>query len=148
VLPGAREASVHMALFPDAATLDELANPALREDWQKLRLLRDLANVEIERQRKAKVVGTSLGARLTIEAWGDDHDRLRRYAADLPTLFIVSEVVLIEAGGDGPPRFAAERATGVKCDRCWRFVPAVSVAAGREGLCDRCIEAVAGLVAS
>ncbi len=148
VLPGARETSVHMALFPDAATLDELANTALMEDWQKLRLLRDQANVEIERQRKAKVVGTSLGARLTIEAWGDDYDRLRRYAADLPTLFIVSEVVLIEAGGDGPPRFAAERATGVKCDRCWRFVPAVSAEAGREGLCDRCIEAVAGLVAS
>ena len=148
VLPGARETSVHMALFPDAATLDELANTALMEDWQKLRLLRDQANVEIERQRKAKVVGTSLGARLTIEAWGGDYDRLRRYAADLPTLFIVSEVVLIEAGGDRPPRFVAERATGVKCDRCWRFVPAVSAEAGREGLCDRCIEAVAGLVAS
>ena len=82
VLPGAREASVHMALFPDAATLDELANPALMEDWQKLRLLRDLANVEIERQRKAKVVGTSLGARLTIEAW---RCRRARDGASAPT---------------------------------------------------------------
>ena len=86
VLPGARETSVHMALFPDAAVLDELANPALLDDWQKLRLLRDQANVEIERQRKEKVVGTSLGARLTIEARGDDYARLRRYEADLPTL--------------------------------------------------------------
>ena len=146
VLPGARETSVHMALFPDATMLEELANPALMEDWQKLRVLRDQANVEIERQRKEKVVGTSLGARLTIEAWGDDYERLRRYEEDLPTLFIVSEVTLIEAGGDGPPRFSAERATGVKCDRCWRYVPTVSGEPGRLGLCDRCVEAVAGPV--
>ena len=86
--------------------LEELANPALMDDWQKLRLLRDQANVEIERQRKEKVVGTSLGARLTIEAWGDDYERLRRYEADLPTLFIVSEVTLIEAGGEGRPASA------------------------------------------
>jgi isoleucyl-tRNA synthetase len=148
VLPGARETSVHMALFPDAAMLEALANPALMEDWHKLRLLRDQANVEIERQRKEKVVGTSLGARLTIEASGDDLARLRRYEADLPTLFIVSEVVLREGGGDGPPRFAAERATGVKCDRCWRYVPSVSSESGREGLCDRCVNALGAPIAS
>ena len=98
-----------------------------------------------ERRDRAAAKGEGGGhlarARLTIEAWGDDYDRLRRYAADLPTLFIVSEVMLIEAGGDGPPRFVAERATGVKCDRCWRYVPAVSAEPGREGLCDRCVEA-------
>jgi isoleucyl-tRNA synthetase len=148
VLPGARETSVHMALFPDAAMLEALANPALMEDWHKLRLLRDQANVEIERQRKEKVVGTSLGARLTIEASGDDLARLRRYEVDLPTLFIVSEVVLREGGGEGPPRFAAERATGVKCDRCWRYVPSVSSESGREGLCDRCVNALGAPIAS
>ena len=92
------------------------------------------------------MVGTSLGVRLTIDAWGDDYERLRRYEEDLPTLFIVSEVTLIEAGGDGPPRFSAERASGVKCDRCWRYVPALSGEPGREGLCDRCVEAVGGPV--
>ena len=142
VLPGPRETSVHMALFPDTAVLDELANPALLDDWQKLRLLRDQANLEIERQRKEKVVGTSLGARLTIEARGDDCARLRRYGRDLPTLFIVSDVTLIQAAGEGPPRFSAERAAGVKCERCWRYVPAVSSEPGREGLCDRCVDAL------
>jgi isoleucyl-tRNA synthetase len=146
VLPGTREASVHMAEFPDLAVLEGFADPVMTEDWQKLRLLRDQANVEIERQRKDKVVGTSLGARLTIEASGDDYERLRRYEADLPTLFIVSEVILLKGAGDAPPQFTAERATGVKCDRCWRYVASVSADPGREGLCDRCVNAVAGPV--
>ncbi|HEX6397593.1 MAG TPA: isoleucine--tRNA ligase, partial [Steroidobacteraceae bacterium] len=68
VLPGAREISVHMALFPETAALEALIDAQTSEDWHKLRLLRDQANVEIERQRKEKVVGTSLGARLTVEA--------------------------------------------------------------------------------
>ena len=141
VLPGGREGSVHMALFPEVAALEALADAVLSEDWHKLRLLRDQANVEIERQRKDKVIGTSLGARLTVEAAGEDYERLQRYAADLPTLFIVSEVVVLQ-GSDGPPRFVAERATGVKCDRCWRYVPGVSSQPGREGLCDRCVDAL------
>jgi len=148
VLPGGRETSVHMALFPDAAALEALIDPETIDDWQKLRLLRDQANVEIERQRKEKVVGTSLGARLTVEASGEDYDRLRRHQADLPTLFIVSEVMLRQSTRDGPPRFAAERAAGVKCDRCWRYVPEVSSAPGREGLCDRCLDALGEPVAS
>jgi isoleucyl-tRNA synthetase len=148
VLPGAREASVHMALFPEAAALEALIDAETSEDWHKLRLLRDQANVEIERQRKEKVVGTSLGARLTVEACGEDYERLRRYEADLPTLFIVSEVVLCKGAGAGPSRFVAARAAGVKCDRCWRYVPSVSAEPGREGLCDRCVEAVAGAVSA
>ena len=52
--------------------------------------------------------------------------------ADLPTLFIVSEVVLRQRDAEGrAAEFAAERATGVKCDRCWRYVPGVSTATRR-----------------
>jgi isoleucyl-tRNA synthetase len=38
------------------------------------------------------------------------------------------------------------RADGTKCERCWRVVPEVSAAAGREGLCPRCVEALAEAV--
>ena len=47
-------------------------------------------------------------------------------------LFIVSEVELrpaptdVEAHADAKPRVTIERAGGVKCERCWRYVPAVS----------------------
>ena len=39
-----------------------------------------------------------------------------------------------------------ERATGVKCDRCWRYVPAVSTDPAWAGLCDRCQDALAETV--
>jgi hypothetical protein len=41
---------------------------------------------------------------------------------------------------------AAGAARGVKCSRCWRFVDHTSTEPGREGLCDRCIEAMAEAV--
>jgi isoleucyl-tRNA synthetase len=63
---------------------------------------------------------------------------LNDYRDFLPTLFGVSEVVLT-AGQS----VAVERATGIKCERCWRYVPAVSSDPERPGLCPRCVEALA-----
>ena len=36
-----------------------------------------------------------------------------------------------------------DRATGTKCERCWRYVPEVSQDAERAGLCRRCVDALA-----
>jgi isoleucyl-tRNA synthetase len=41
---------------------------------------------------------------------------------------------------------AIERASGVKCERCWRYVPAVSTEPAWAGLCDRCQDALAETV--
>jgi len=64
-------------------------------------------------------------------------------------LFIVSEVELrpapgdVGAHGEDRPRVTIERATGVKCERCWRYVPAVSTDPASAGLCERCQDALA-----
>ena len=74
---------------------------------------------------------------------------LERYARDLPMLFIVSEVELraATASGEGErPHVTIERAKGVKCQRCWRYVPAVSTDPAWAGLCDRCQDALAETV--
>jgi isoleucyl-tRNA synthetase len=144
VLPGPRPDSVHLADFPQPSELSRRLAPELAADWDRLLAVRDAVNAEIERQRKHKVVGNSLGAGVRIRAGGDEYDRLERYRADLPMLFIVSDVGLERApeGADGLS-VAASRAPGVKCARCWRFVPRVSGESGREGLCDRCVEAIA-----
>ena len=138
-----------MALFPDAAMLEGLANPALMEDWHELRLLRDQANVEIERQRKAKVIGTSLGARLTVEAAGEDYATaaaVRRGLAD--AVHRLGGVPCCRADDGTATLRARSVPPAVKCDRCWRYVPRVSSEPGREGLCDRCVEALGEPVAS
>ena len=64
-------------------------------------------------------------------------------------LFIVSEVELrpvpgdVEAHAEAVPRITIERAGGVKCDRCWRYVPSVSNEPEWAGLCERCHDALA-----
>jgi isoleucyl-tRNA synthetase len=73
---------------------------------------------------------------------------LEHYARDLPMLFIVSEVELrpAPADDDAQPRVTIARAGGVKCERCWRYVPAVSGDPASAGLCERCQDALAETV--
>jgi isoleucyl-tRNA synthetase len=49
----------------------------------------------------------------------------------------------VEADGEALPRVTIEKAAGVKCERCWRYVRRVSVDPTWAGLCDRCQEALA-----
>jgi len=51
----------------------------------------------------------------------------------------------VEAAGEAMPQVTIERASGVKCERCWRIVPAVSSEPASAGLCDRCQGALAGM---
>jgi isoleucyl-tRNA synthetase len=143
-LPGSRDDSVHLATFSDPAGLRD---PDVEARWQRLLAVRELVNVEIEKLRKAKVVGKSLEVSVGLRARGPLLDLLRRHLDDLPTLFIVSEVTLDEASigeeVEAAPAVAVRRAGGERCDRCWRYVPAVGGHGGREGLCDRCRQALA-----
>jgi isoleucyl-tRNA synthetase len=143
-LPGQREGSVHLALFPDRADLERLLDAPLMERWSRLIDIRDRVNASLEEARQKKTIGTSLGARVELDAAGDEAALLERYRAELPTLFIASQVDLRPGtDGDGrPTAIAVGRADGAKCPRCWRIVPRVN----HEGLCDRCVEALAETV--
>jgi len=143
VLPGPREDSVHLADFPG---VDGLRDDELVERWERLLKIRDEVNAALERQRKDKVIGNSLAARVAIRAGGADAALLERYREDLPMLFIVSQVELATGvTGDGLS-IIVSRAEGVKCERCWRYVPAVSADPERPGICDRCQDALAAPV--
>jgi len=140
-LPGTREESVHLAEFPRDA--EALVDPALLERWDQFMRIRDDVNRALEAARQAKTIGNSLGARVVLRARGTDAALLERYRDDLAMLFIVSQADLERADGDGPGvEIAVTRADGDKCPRCWRIVPSVSSAAGTEGLCDRCLDAL------
>ncbi len=145
-IPGRADDSVHLALFP--TDLDAMVDPALSERWQRLMKVRDAVNVEIERLRQAKVVGKSEEVKVELRAAGDLAGLLQRYSADLPTVFMTSQVelagspsagsgVAYKESDDSWATISVGRADGVRCDRCWRYVPAVS-AEPQPGLCDRC----------
>ena len=68
-------------------------------------------------------------------AGGETPRAAAAYGADLPMLFIVSQVEL-DTTATRSVRVSVPRAEGDKCERCWRIVPSTSPAAGTG--CDRC----------
>jgi isoleucyl-tRNA synthetase len=151
-VPAAREESVHIALFPSADDLAALVDRELVERWRMVIELREQVLAQIEPLRKNKQIGSSLQAKVVVSATTAELARLEPYARQLPMLFIVSEVELrpapmdVEAHNEAQPRVTIERAGGVKCERCWRYVRAVSTDPAWAGLCDRCQDALAETV--
>ena len=152
-LPGADADSVHLADFP--AGVETLPDPELVDRWTRLLRVRDAVNVELERLRQDKVVGTSLEAAVTLTADGDLAALLETYRDDLPMLFITSAVTLTngapvgDAGGGtlyrepaGAARIEVRRVDAAKCPRCWRWVRPAGAGDGETEVCDRCADAL------
>jgi isoleucyl-tRNA synthetase len=146
-LPGRRSASVHLEGFPEPTTW---ADPGVLGTWKRLLEVRETVNAALEAKRKDKVIGNSLGARVTITASGQIGALLDRHRADLPMLFIVSDIDLRigSVGAADEVTVDVEKAPGVKCERCWRYVPAVRTEPDWAGICDRCVDALAEPVSS
>jgi isoleucyl-tRNA synthetase len=148
-VPGAREASVHLALFPDRAELKAMVDEELLARWLKLMAVRENVLAQIEPLRKNKEIGSSLQAKVVLSANEAELAFLEVYATQLPMLFIVSQVELnpaptdVEVHEEALPRVTIARASGVKCERCWRYVSSVSTDPAWEGICSRCEEALA-----
>jgi isoleucyl-tRNA synthetase len=139
-LPGSRAASVHLTDFP--ADLADWEDPARIDQGERLIEIRSRVNAALEEKRQQKAIGTSLEAVVTLAASGEQLALLRARQADLPMLFIVSNVVVREAAGDLVVEVG--RAPGLKCARCWRYVAAddIAIDPAYEGLCSRCVDAV------
>ncbi len=142
-LPGDRDASVHLADFPD--TPASWVDDALDAHWEALAVVRRSVNEALETARAQKVVGAPLTAHVTLAASGNLYARLNDAGDELPMLCIVSAVTLQRAD-DGPLTVQVSHADGEKCPRCWRYV-ASRTPAGEDGVCARCADAI-GSVAS
>ena len=134
-----------MAVFPAEAELGALYDSQRLERWARLIALRERVVAEIEPLRQKKVIGSSLQAKVILSVPAAELAFLRAQALELPTLFIVSDVELRSSGSD-ERTVVIERAGGVKCERCWRYVPSVSTDPAWAGLCDRCQDALAAHV--
>ena len=146
-LPGERSPSVHLENFPEVSGY---LTPDLVAQWDRLLEVRETVNAALEAKRKDKVIGNSLGARVTLTASGSVGVLLEQHRPDLPMLFIVSELELrTSAPADADELVVAvDKASGVKCERCWRYVPSVRSEPDWAGICDRCVDALAETVNS
>lgn len=130
--------SVHLVDWPK---VDEKAIDAeLEGDWAKLSQLRDEVLKELEAKRTAKVIGSSLEAKILLYIKDDiEYNFLTRYLKDLPSLFIASQVELKKAG---EREITVSKADGAKCIRCWNWSTFVGSDSRHPMLCKRCLDVV------
>ena len=151
VLENQEVPSIHLASFPSPVQLGD--QETLEKNWKELLAVRTLVLGALEQQRREKIIGSSLEAKVVLQTQADRYKFLKMYEQDLPTLFIVSQVTLeevhIEPTNGHPTADPAlgvmvnvEKAKDQKCERCWNYRPSVGTSTQHPTLCDRCVEAV------
>ncbi len=146
--------SVHLGELPRPPALPEA--PELLERWERLQAVRAEVAKALEGARQSAGLGGSLEARVRLKAAPPLQELLERFKAELPAVFIVSQVEL----GGGPEgevlgavqapevRVEVRRALGRRCERCWNYSEQVGEAGDFPTLCERCLPTVRRIVAS
>ncbi len=124
----------------------EWLDEALEQKYQHIRLVRDEVLKALEIARKNKVIGSSLEAQVRILAEGDLLKLLKEYEKQCPTLFIVSQVVLVyeleqvtyQSESLAGLKIGVFPAEGSKCERCWNFTITVGRNEKHLQVCERC----------
>jgi isoleucyl-tRNA synthetase len=142
--------SVQMVLWPEARP--ECLDAALEAKWDKILALRGEITKALENARRAKTIGHSLDAAVTLWADGDDYRQLLAVKDDLATILIVSQAAVAEGTAKAPAdAYRAEElalavgvapAKGAKCERCWMYSEQTGADAAHAALCPRCAAAV------
>jgi len=147
---------VHMALFPQESDLRTAIAPGKIDTWELLGRVRGevLKALEVARNEK-KLINSGLEAKVLLNADLELKAKLKHYLPQLPGLFIVSQVELLNAGAgefksETVPslEITVQRADGKKCERCWNYSIHVGENARYPNICDRCSEAIAEIEAT
>jgi isoleucyl-tRNA synthetase len=135
--------SIHLQDWPVAPT--DWKNPALAADFDQLFKLRAKVTETLEPLRQAGTIGKSLDAALAVTGGPEDpaYRVLGQHKDFLPEFFIVSQVTLEPKPGAAVSISSchAKETGSVRCPRCWRWVPVLSVTSHGE-VCPRCAEAL------
>jgi isoleucyl-tRNA synthetase len=138
-LPNRDEQSIHLALLPKA---DEQSHDALSAEWERLFAIRDDVLRALEEARVAKQIGSSLQAKVTLQASGSALELLQKHQNDLRYLFIVSHVELGNSTGGEGVSITISNADGEKCERCWNYSTRVGESEVYPTVCERCVAAL------
>ena len=108
--------------------------------------MRDQVLKSLETARQEKFIGTGLEARVHLDAGADLYPLLESYRAELPSLFIVSQVSL--ANGAEGLAVKVEKADGSKCERCWKYRTDIGQDGDFPTICGSCASSVKELLTS
>jgi isoleucyl-tRNA synthetase len=139
--PGEPPGSIFMHTWKDVLP-PQAGEKELSARWKRIREIRAEALKKLEARREAREIGSSLQARLTIGASGEDLALLRGLGDDLKYVMITSAVAVVPAS-EG---LSIDVATSEdpKCERCWHYRPDVGSDATHPGICARCVASLQG----
>ncbi len=164
-----REASVHLALFPDIAEIIPGNTSSLIGDWKQLLGVREQVLAKLEVLRAEKAIGKALEAKVLLQTSSEVNylgEILRRNEYSLSELFGVSKVSFdkhndpidkerreleFESGPVNDVAFAwavrvfVAPVSAAKCERCWRYVPDVGDSPNYPTVCLRCADALVAI---
>ncbi len=136
------------------------ASPSFME-WERIRQLRDAIMPFLEKKREAKLIGSSLDAKIYLSVSYPELARaFQKNLSELARVFVAShgQVFWMDQVRPGSEETACsfsgfsdavkifvsvERADGVKCERCWNYSLQVGSFSEHPALCERCVEAIA-----
>ena len=148
-VPGTSRISVHESDWVSATkVIGEEERLAKREYFQ----LRDSVLLELEKARRAKIIGKSLEAKVVLDGTADTMSGIESSIAMLTEWFNVSQLIVASRprpSGAGVVASAigitVTHADGQKCERCWHWETDVGTNAEHPTLCGRCVRALAGV---
>ena len=144
-----RLSSVHLTRLPEMN--ENLIDIELVEKWDGILKIRREVTKALETARVEKQIGHSLSASVVLAVKDEFYEILQPYTAELRSIFIVSEVILIKSDNAGMALKPTELegvmiqvrpAESKKCERCWVHDPGVGTDTEHPTICGRCRDAV------
>ena len=137
-IPGRTTESVHLSLWkPQAFSRSQEE----QSTWTKLFGIRELALVELEKARQAKLIGKALDAKVVLSGNAKLLSVPSRHQDDLRELLNVSQLEIRPAQGE-EVQVVVNKADGQKCERCWHWETDVGSSPEHPTICARCVAAV------
>ena len=135
------EESVHLSKWIEANP--EYLNEELAKKWDKIARLRREVNKKLEAERQTGLIGHSLDARVLLNIANTEYSFIKDYTEnEVSDLFIVSQVKFVndnlaESEIEGIS-ISVEKASGEKCERCWKYDEEVGHDHNHSDVCPRC----------
>lgn len=149
--------SIHLRTFAESPA--EWHAPALENKFETVLVFRSHVTEALELKRAEKLIGSSLEAKVKIYVSNQSHDELLQ-SVDFADICIVSNTELVKKFIEGVEvkqtfqekniiniptiQIFVEKASGAKCERCWKYTEDVGSDAAHPTICKRCAEVVKG----
>ena len=141
------EKSVHFTTWQELPA--EYWDPSLDERWGAFLEIRRVVSKGLEMARTDKLIGAASEAAVQIYASERHLEVLESFAPDLRLLFIVSSVDYRPLDEQQDVLYSEEgiavhvtRASGEKCERCWKYFPELGPKPEHPNICQRCTDAL------